>query len=776
MPSWKVPVLINKLVDDIPALKGLLTDLLKWTDSGTTDVPVGAKRIQNVSGGIQIQEYSGSAWPSIGRLMHDVDMVDGKHADTGTAPDTVPVRDANGKLPGDIAGNAPTASSATGLAPSYVVPIDKGGTGATSEANARVSLGLNNASNINSGVLSASHGGTGRTDGKAAGIHLVDYGLDATAIGQLGPAATKSGVSANTLVKAGVYLCTGCTIALNYPTTEDCFIRVCASKAIQKTVDNVPRTYTYVAQTLTETSGEKQYHRESLDGGETWSGWAQAETIQVQDVHLYVSKGGSDANTGLLANNALLTVGALLDTLLAMKTLGAATVHFGPGEWGSLSINGKLLQAKSLRITNYPDTQAGTMPIVAEGETVPEGTYFEDLADDGNFGNEPPHFDGISASSVAVSFGNVSADAFIFENADASFTGAVSFCSMSAYRSGVRLVSHVVRKSEGVTAPVFALDGSHLGISCGASLCKMLNEPLNAQFLTCRNSCSLELNPAVNWNGVFAGQKFMFDSPVVVHGEATPDLLPGTAGEGSWFSQKAVHVHDGTSALGDVSVAVGASAVTGSLSALNTTSSDATSAVISLVHQTDGTKYATAPTPPNGDSSDKIATTEWAALNSFPAGTRMFFQQSAAPSGWTKETGSGYNDIALRLITGDIANKTNGKAFTTCMAASRYLTKVTQGGSTGNGTNTGSIGNKALSVAMLAKHSHNYKIGPSSGSYGAPLTLGTGTVKFSSTGSGSNHNHSWTGTAHNHTFTGQEHDHYLHLDINYIDFIVAAKA
>lgn len=161
MPSWNIPALVNKISEDVPAIKGLLTALFKWTDADTTDVPVGAKRLQDVAGGKQMQEYSGSAWASVGKLMHDVDMLDGKHASTAQTADTIPVRDANGTIPGNISGNAATATSAYGLAGDFVVPVVNGGTGATTEAGARASLGADNASNINSGILDIAYGGTG---------------------------------------------------------------------------------------------------------------------------------------------------------------------------------------------------------------------------------------------------------------------------------------------------------------------------------------------------------------------------------------------------------------------------------------------------------------------------------------------------------------------------------------------------------------------------------------------------------------------------------------
>jgi hypothetical protein len=48
------------------------------------------------------------------------------------------------------------------------------------------------------------------------------------------------------------------------------------------------------------------------------------------------------------------------------------------------------------------------------------------------------------------------------------------------------------------------------------------------------------------------------------------------------------------------------------------------------------------------------AAPSWQADGAFPSGTRMIFQQTSAPPGWTKETSSAYNDIALRVVTGTV--------------------------------------------------------------------------------------------------------------------------
>lgn len=48
------------------------------------------------------------------------------------------------------------------------------------------------------------------------------------------------------------------------------------------------------------------------------------------------------------------------------------------------------------------------------------------------------------------------------------------------------------------------------------------------------------------------------------------------------------------------------------------------------------------------------AVPSWQDAGTFPAGTRMIFQQTAAPTEWTKETNGTYNDISLRVVTGAV--------------------------------------------------------------------------------------------------------------------------
>lgn len=75
----------------------------------------------------------------------------------------------------------------------------------------------------------------------------------------------------------------------------------------------------------------------------------------------------------------------------------------------------------------------------------------------------------------------------------------------------------------------------------------------------------------------------------------------------------------------------------------------------------------------------------------FTAGTRMLFQQTTAPSGWTKEVGGVYNDSALRFTSGTVGTGGSG-AFSTVFAAGRTSDPTT------------------LSIGQIPSHAHGFDV------------------------------------------------------------------
>ena len=126
----------------------------------------------------------------------------------------------------------------------------------------------------------------------------------------------------------------------------------------------------------------------------------------------------------------------------------------------------------------------------------------------------------------------------------------------------------------------------------------------------------------------------------------------------------------------------------------------------------------------------------------FPSGTKMLFQQTAAPTGWTKDVA--INDSAIRIVSGT-AGSGGADVFSTVFGASKATASHT------------------LTEAEIPAHTHTYK-DPVNNTYNgnsgnAIVTAkAIGTTTTGSTGGGTGHTHNLT------------------MDLKYTDVIVASKA
>ena len=215
----------------------------------------------------------------------------------------------------------------------------------------------------------------------------------------------------------------------------------------------------------------------------------------------------------------------------------------------------------------------------------------------------------------------------------------------------------------------------------------------------------------------------------------------------------------------------------------------------------------------------------------FASGTKMIFNQTAAPTGWTKDT-SNNDDSALRVVTGTVG--TGGTvAFTTAFASQAIAahtlsaTACTLGAHTLSADNTTvsehsisadactlsahtlSVSSHTLSTSQIPSHTHNYCFecisgmgcGGNCGCSGegqwcfraSCATGGSGSHSHSMGGSQTHasHTHAVSGgthSAHTHAFSGsQTHASHTHalggsqthsnidLAVKYVDIIVATK-
>ena len=139
----------------------------------------------------------------------------------------------------------------------------------------------------------------------------------------------------------------------------------------------------------------------------------------------------------------------------------------------------------------------------------------------------------------------------------------------------------------------------------------------------------------------------------------------------------------------------------------------------------------------------------------FPAGTLMLFQQTSAPTGWTKETT--HNDKALRVVSGT-ASSGGTNAFSTVMAQT-------------------TVGSTTLSISQIP--AIDPTIAGASTNAGSYSSAGGGTF-VSRTLRGTNLNGD-TFSAGSTSFGwttpggGGSHNHSITMDMKYVDVIIATK-
>jgi hypothetical protein len=160
----------------------------------------------------------------------------------------------------------------------------------------------------------------------------------------------------------------------------------------------------------------------------------------------------------------------------------------------------------------------------------------------------------------------------------------------------------------------------------------------------------------------------------------------------------------------------------------------------------------------------------WATISTkaFPTGTRMSFQQSAAPTGWTKDTTAGLDNAAMRIVTGSVVNG-GSVNFTTAFASQ------TPSGSVSITSVSGTAGATTLTTPQIPSHAHNF--GVFAGNVlGANTAHAQNNVNYASTGTtanaggGGSHDHPFSFSSGSGTFSGSA----INLAVKYYDFIIAA--
>jgi hypothetical protein len=206
----------------------------------------------------------------------------------------------------------------------------------------------------------------------------------------------------------------------------------------------------------------------------------------------------------------------------------------------------------------------------------------------------------------------------------------------------------------------------------------------------------------------------------------------------------------------------------------------------------------------------------------FVAGTLMLFQQTAAPTGWTKQTT--HNDKTLRVVSGT-ASSGGSTAFTSVFASKTPTGSVsvsgsnsggavanqTAGGSVSGTNSSGSVSAHTLSTSEIPSHQHGLGIrngnanlgytssadafgqaaGGAASLYSNSSGFTSNTNIISASGGGGSHSHGFTNPTWSGTFTGSSHGHTftnptwsgsasftgsaLDFAVQYVDLIIASK-
>jgi len=193
-----------------------------------------------------------------------------------------------------------------------------------------------------------------------------------------------------------------------------------------------------------------------------------------------------------------------------------------------------------------------------------------------------------------------------------------------------------------------------------------------------------------------------------------------------------------------------------------------------------------------GTNTTQVATTAFvktAVDNAapFPSGTSMLFQQTAAPTGWTKQTT--HNDKAIRLQTGTVG--TGGSvAFSTALGAGATVAGGSVSGDPGSNLSvsiSGNIANTTLTTSQIPSHSHNFQVGNSGtggnttrghGNNSVDGNFGSNGVTLNTGGGGAhNHGHNLSGSVSGNVTAGNlaVGASTAAINVQYVDFIIANK-
>lgn len=351
-PSFADPQITNPILTDVSVIRELFTVLAKINPSLADGTPDGAIRLIATSSDEtlwQLQRYKNGGWTTIGMLDHDVKGLGDYSVSTSAQPNTIPVYNSDAKLVGSITGNAETATKFQtprnldigGIATATAQPFD-----GTADVTIPISsISVNNAlDDAIIGVISKAHGGTGRNDGMADDVAFTT-GAGATsakATGQIGNGVALSGTThLDSVIQPGHYGGGANWQNIGSPT-------VFSGTSILDVYRFDPGT---IAQRFSNADNGEVWWRISRDNGANWGAW-QPTTTSANVI--YISKSGSDNNTGLDPAYPVLTF-ERAKQIAASSRAEIIRLRFGAGNWGIVQFGHNGIKATLLYIGAYTE-------------------------------------------------------------------------------------------------------------------------------------------------------------------------------------------------------------------------------------------------------------------------------------------------------------------------------------------------------------------------------------------------------------------------------------
>jgi hypothetical protein len=158
--------------------------------------------------------------------------------------------------------------------------------------------------------------------------------------------------------------------------------------------------------------------------------------------------------------------------------------------------------------------------------------------------------------------------------------------------------------------------------------------------------------------------------------------------------------------------------------------------------------------------------TTWAStapVPEFPSGTRMTFNQTAAPTGWTKDTST--DNAGFRLVSGSVGSG-GSLDFTAAFSSSTAITVTSVSGSAGATT---------LTTPQIPSHSHLSQTNCELAPYLPRFTASQATQSTGAEAPGQPTQATGGGGSHTHPFSFSTGAGTVNLAVKYVDLIIAQK-